>query len=111
MRGDTQLEDRIDVGGEILFRRDHRLGAGAERGDRIDQEAVRGVDRLVAIAEEGARDQVEQVVGAGAADDAVGVESEHAPNRLAQGRSRAVRIILQVLGDRLVRGNRRLARA
>ena len=75
MFGVTRLEDGVDIGGEIRFRRDDRLGAGAERGDRIDQEAVRGVDGLVAVGEVGARDQVEQIVGAGAADDARRVET------------------------------------
>ena len=46
------------------------VAPGAERRDRIDQEAVRGVDRLVAAAEIGVRQQVQQLVGAGAADDA-----------------------------------------
>src|SRR5664279_3321088 len=39
------------------------LGAGAKRRDRIDQEAMGGVDRLVAVGEIGARDQIEQIVG------------------------------------------------
>ena len=56
--------------------RDDRLGAGRQGRDRIHQEAVGAVDRLVARAEIGARQQVDQVVGAGAADDAVGVEPE-----------------------------------
>ena len=45
---------------------------------------MRGVDRLVAVGEIGAREQIEQVVGAGAADDAVGVEPEGAADRFAQ---------------------------
>ena len=92
--GVTALEDRIDVGGVVLLRRDHGRGAGAERRDRIDQEAVRGVDRLVAVGEIGARQQVEQIVGAGAADDAGRIEPEGAADRLAQVGRRAVRIIL-----------------
>ena len=63
---------------------DNRLRAGSERHDRVDQEAVQGVDRLVAVGEVGARQQIEQIVGAGAADDAVGIEPIHAPDRLAQ---------------------------
>ena len=55
---------------------------------------MRGVDRLVAVGEIGARQQIQQVVGAGAADDAVGIEPERAPDRLAQLARRAVRIIL-----------------
>ena len=58
-----------------------------------------GVDRLVAVGEIGARDQVEQVVGARAADDAVGVEPEGAADRLAQRGRGAVGVVLQVLGD------------
>ena len=96
------LEDLVDVGGEVLLRRHHGGGAGAERGDRIDQEAVRGVDRLVAVGEIGARKEIEQIVRARPADDAVGVESIGAPDRFAQLGGRAVRVILQVLADGVV---------
>ena len=37
-----------------------------------------GVDRLVAVDEIGLRQQMQEIVGAGAADDAVGVEAEGA---------------------------------
>ena len=46
----------------------------------------------------GVGDQIEQIVGAGAADDAVGIEAEGAADRLAQRGRRAVRIVLQMLG-------------
>ncbi len=81
-RGDGG-EDRIDVGGVVLFRRGDRFRAGAQGRDRIDQEAVRGVDRLVAVAEIGVRNEIDEVVGPGAADDALGVQSEGVPDRLA----------------------------
>ena len=92
----------IDVGSEILLRRHHRLRAGAERHDRIDQEAMRGVDRLVAVDQIGVRKQMQQIVGAGAADDAIGIEPERAPDRLAQIDCRAVRIVLKVVGGGLI---------
>ena len=103
-------EDRIDVGGEILLRRHHRLGAGAERHDRIDQKSVRGVDRLVAVDEIGMRQQVQQIVGTGAADDAVGIEPERPPDRLAQFARRAVGVVLEMIGARLIGRDRARAR-
>ena len=44
-------EDFIDIGGVGLLGRHHGLGARAERRDGVDQKAMRGVDRLVAIAQ------------------------------------------------------------
>ncbi len=78
-----RLEDGVDVGGVIGFRHGNRPRAGAERDDRIDQKAMRGVDRLVAVAEIGVGEQVQEIVGTGAADDTVGIESERASDRLA----------------------------
>ena len=111
VRSVTAREDRVDVGGEILLRRHDRLRARAERRDRIDQKAVRGVDRLVAVLQIGARQQVEQIVGAGAADDAGRIEAERAADRLAQFGRCAVRIILQMPPDRRVGLDRLRARA
>ena len=54
------------------LRRDDRRRAAREDGDRVNQEAVLAVDRLVAGAEIDGGDQVQKLVGAGAADDAVG---------------------------------------
>ena len=71
---------------------------------------MRGVDRLVAVGEIGARQQIEQIVGAGAADDAGGIEPERAADRLAQLGRRAVRIILEMLADRVVGRDRLRAR-
>ena len=42
------------------------------------------VDRLVAVREIGVRDEVQKIVRAGAADDAVGIKPERSPDRLAQ---------------------------
>ena len=93
-----QLEDRIDVGGEVGLGRDDVDGAVRHRRDRIDQKAVGGRDRLVAVAEIGVRQQIEDLVGAGAADDAVGIEPEGAADRLAQHPRGAFRIVLQMRG-------------
>ena len=98
-------QDGVDIGGEILLRRDHRLGAGAERGDRVDQEAVGGVDRLVAVGKIGARQQIEQIVGAGAAHDARRIEPEDRADRFAQFGGRTVRVVFQVLADRAIGGD------
>ncbi len=106
-----RCEDRIDVRGVVLFRGHDRGGARAEDRDRINQEAVRGVDRLVAVGQIGVGDEIEQIVGAGAADDAVGIEPESAPDRLAQLGRGAVRIVLEMLGERAIGGDRLRARA
>ena len=97
-----ELEDRIDIGGELGLGRDHVDGAVRHRRDRIDQKAVGGRNRLVALAEIDVRQQIEKFVGTRAADDAVGVEPEGAPDRLAQNPRRAFRIVLQMRGDALV---------
>ncbi len=60
------------------------------------------VNSLVAVGEVGARKQVEQIVGAGAADNAVRIEPERGADCFAQGCRRAVRIILKVLAGRAV---------
>ena len=103
-------EHGVDIGGVILLRRDDRLRAGAERRDRINQKSVRGVDRLVAVGEIRARQQVQQIVGARAAHDAIRIEAERAPDRFAQLAGRAIRIILKVRADGLVGRDRLRAR-
>ncbi len=99
-------EDRVDVGGEIGFGRDDVPGAVRHRRDRVDQETVGGRNRLVAMGEIGVREQIEDFVRAGAADDAVRVESEGAADRLAQHPRCALRIILQMRRGVLVDRNR-----
>ena len=100
-----QLQDRIDVGSEIGFGRDHVGGAVRHRRDRIHQEAVGCRDRLIATAEIGVRQQIEDLVGAGAADDAVGIEPEGAADRLAQQPRCAFRIVLQMRRGLLIGRN------
>ena len=56
------------------------------------------------VGEVGARQQVEQIIGAGAADNTLRIEPEDAANGLSQFARRAVRIIFQVFGDRAVSG-------
>src|SRR5580693_8360497 len=53
---------------------------------------------------------MQEIVGAGAADDAVGIEPERMPDRLAQIARRTVRIILQMIGGGLVGRDRARAR-
>jgi len=43
---------------------------------------MRRIDRFVAIFEKGAREQIEQVVGAGAANDTIGIEAEGGADRV-----------------------------
>ena len=89
-------EDGVDVGGEVGFGRDDVLGAVRHGGDRVHQKTVRGGDRLVALAEIGVRQQIEDFVRAGAADDAVGIEPVGAADRLAQHPRSAFRIVFEM---------------
>ncbi len=92
----NQLQDRVDVGGVVGLRCDD-VDAPARPGrDRIHQEAVGGADRFVAMAEKGVRQQVEQLIGTGAADDAGGIEPENAADRFAQHPRTAFRIVMQM---------------
>ena len=79
-----RFKDHIGVGGEVGLGCDDIDGAVGPGRDRIHQKAVGGADRLVAMAEIGVREQVEDFVGAGAADDAVGIKPEGAADRFAQ---------------------------
>ena len=63
---------------------------------------MRGVDRLIAVDQIGVCKQMQQIVRARAANDAVGVEPEGAPDRLAQLARSAIRIILKVVGGGLI---------
>ena len=102
---------RIDVGGVVSLRRRDRRRARAERGDGIDEKAVGGMDRFIAVAEIGVGDEIQEIVRAGAADDSLGVKPEGAADRFAQRGRRTVGIVLQVLADRAIGGDRMRARA
>ncbi len=97
-----RFDDGVHVGGIVPLWHRNGLCAGAQGRDRIDQKAVDGMDRLVAVGEIGASEQVEQVVGAGAAHDAVGIEPEGAADGLTQRGGGALRVILQMIGDRMI---------
>src|SRR4029079_16148307 len=90
----------------IFLGRDDVFGAVRHRRDRVDQKTMGGGDRLVALFEIGMRQQIEDLVRAGAADDAVRIEPEGAADRLAQDAGCAFRIILQMCGGLLVDGKR-----
>src|SRR5262249_59182999 len=76
-----------------------------------DQKRVCGVNRRVAVVEIGVGDEVQEVVGARAADDAARIEPERAPDRLAQRGRVAVGVVLQVFTDRVIGGDRLWARS
>ena len=67
-------EDRVHIGGVVLFRNDHRRGARRQNRDAIDQKAMLGEDALVALVEIGGGGQMQHIVRAIAADDPRGVE-------------------------------------
>jgi hypothetical protein len=72
---------------------------------------VVGHDRFVARAEIGVGEQVQQFVGAGAADDAIRIEAEALADRLTQNARRAFRVVLKMRRAVLVRGDRLRRRA
>ena len=76
-----RAEQRVDVGASIALGRGHRHGADPERAQLVHQEAVRAVEHLVARTGVGAHQELDQLVGAGAADDPVGIELEAAADR------------------------------
>ena len=78
-------EDGVDVGAAVALGHLDRGGAGGERGDPVHAEAVLGVDHLAARAGVGLGEEGDDLVGAGAADDAGGVEAVHLADRPAQG--------------------------
>ncbi len=104
-------EDRVDVGRVGGLLRLNRRAARGKRRDPIDQEAVPRVDHLVARADEGMRQQVQQLIGAGAADNARRIESERPPDRLPQQSRGAVGIVVQGRSGRAIGLDRLLARA
>jgi hypothetical protein len=65
---------------------------------------------VVAISQVGAREQIEDIVGARAANNAIGIEPECAADRLAQVGRGAIRIILQMPADRRIGFDRAWAR-
>ena len=107
----NQLQDGIDVGGEIGFGCDDIDGAVRFGGDWVHQKAVSGADRLVAAAQIGVRQQIENLVRSGTADDPFGIESEGAADRLPQHARSALRIVLQMRGRLLVGFDRLRRRA
>ena len=64
----------IDIAGIIIVGRYHRRRADPAGGEFINDEAVPGVEHLVADAGKGPGEQVEQFIRTGAADDAIGVQ-------------------------------------
>ena len=77
----------------------------------IDEEAVLGVDRLVAGADIGVGDQVQDLVRAGAADDPVRVQAIGAADRGAKRRRRAVGVEGERAGGGTIGLDRRRARS
>ena len=101
--GRHRLQDRIDIRREVLLGRDDGPCPRRPDRDRIDDESVGRVDRLVSGFEIGVRDQRQQIIRSVAADDAAGVEPVLRRDRLAQPRRGAVGIKLEFLGDALER--------
>jgi hypothetical protein len=85
-------EDGVDVGAALGLGHLDRGGAGGERADAVEAEAVLGVDHLGAGAGVALVEQGEDLVRAGAADDALGVEPVHGGDGGAQGGVGAVGI-------------------
>ena len=69
VRGVTCAGMASTIGFQIALGRNSRLGPCRKNGDAIDEEPVLGVDRLVARAEIGLGEHMEQLVGTVSADD------------------------------------------
>src|SRR5439155_6690951 len=69
-------ENGIHVGRIAYLRRYHGGRAGAERRDGINKKAVSRMNGFVAVLEVGISEQIQQIVGPGAANNAVGIESK-----------------------------------
>jgi len=100
-------EQGVDVGAVVLLRRRHRCRSHAQRVDRIHQEAELAVQQLIARPGIGAHQEIDQLVGARAADDALGVEAVVPADRRPQLGRIAVRIAVD-LGGHLGIGRHRL---
>ncbi len=92
------VEQRVDIGAERRLGRGHGGGAGAARGDGVDEEAVLRMKHLVARAGVGAGEQRDQFVGAVATDNAPGVDPVNLGELGAQRRRPAVGIAVQRAG-------------
>jgi hypothetical protein len=92
----------VDIGREIGLARRHRQGADRMGGDRIDQEPMLAVEHLVAGAGIGAGEQAENLVGAGAADNALGIEAVARADRLAQRDGAAIRVAMHAGGGLVI---------
>ena len=103
-------QHRIDIGRKVDLGRDARGPARGLHRDRIDQETVLAVDRLVAGTEVSLGDQLEDLVGPRPAHDPVRVEPIRLAERIAQRRRRSVRIERQRIRGRAVGLDRRGAR-
>ena len=91
-------EDGIDIRGEVGLGCCDRGRAPRQDRDLVNEEAVLAVDRLIARAEIGLRQQVQQLVGARAAHDVAGIEPVKLGKRLAQGPRRAVGVAREERG-------------
>jgi hypothetical protein len=94
-----------------LFLDHHRLAAGGQRLDAVDEEAVLGEDRLVAGLEIGMGEQAEQFVGTVGTDDVGRVQPVRLGDRLAERQRSAVGIEFQPIEFRPRRLDRRRRRA
>ena len=99
-------QQRLNIGSEVGFGRDDHLRRGTACDDRIDRKAILAHHRRIALAQKGLSEQVEEIVGAGAADDACRVNAVDLAERLAQQPRRALGIDLQLAGKLLIGRNR-----
>ena len=86
MRSAAGGEDGVDVGVALGLAHLDRRGAGGERADAVHAEAVPAVDDLAPGPGVGLGQEGDDLVGAGAAEDARRVEAVHLGDRLRAGR-------------------------
>ena len=100
------IEQGPHVGPVRGLRRRHRARPDARGREPVDEKAILRVQHLVAGSGVGPGEQVEQLVGTVAADDARRIESVPGGDGIAQALGRAVRITVQLAGDLAISGDR-----
>ena len=95
-----RLEELVDIGGVVGLVGQNDAGAGRLGDDGIDRKTVAVHHRLVAFAKIALGKQVQQIVRAVAANDAVGVDAMHFAQGGAQHAGAAFGIEFEIAGGR-----------
>ena len=97
--GRYRRQQRIDIGAIVTLVDHDNLGAGRPGDDRIDRKTVAVHHRFVAFPQIDLGQQVQEIIRAIAADDAIGIDAMHFAQRLAQQARRALGIDFELFGS------------